>query len=126
MPRVLLVEDEEGAAEVLAAILELEGFDVALAANGKRAIELLEEVQPVLIITDYMMPNMNGVEMAKAIRSMPEYAAVPILMTSGVPEAAVREDASMLSAFLRKPFQIEALLDVVARLLEDRSTRPMA
>ena len=126
MPRVLLVEDEEGAAEVLAAILELEGFDVALAANGKRAIELLEEVQPVLIITDYMMPNMNGVEMAKAIRSMPEYAAVPILMTSGVPEAAVREDASMLSAFLRKPFQIEALLDVVARLLEDRRTRPMA
>ena len=74
MPRVLLVEDEESAAEMLATLLELEGFHVTLAANGKRAIEVLEEAQPALIITDYMMPMMDGIEMAKAIRAMPAYS----------------------------------------------------
>ena len=117
MPRVLLVEDEESAAEVLATILELEGFHVTLAANGKRAIEVLEEARPALIITDYMMPMMDGIELAKAIRTMPAYDTVPILMTSGVAEAAMKEYESLLSAFLRKPFKIEALLEVVRRLL---------
>ena len=117
MPRLLLVEDEESAAEVLATLLKLEGFHVTVAANGKRAIEVLEAVQPALIITDYMMPMMDGVEMAKAIRTMPAYATVPILMTSGVAEAALKQYDALLSAFLRKPFRIEALLDVIRRLL---------
>jgi two-component system, OmpR family, response regulator VicR len=117
MPRVLLVEDEESAAEVLSVILNLEGFQVTLAPNGKRAIEMLDAVKPELIITDYMMPIMNGVEMATVIRAKPEYAGVPILMTSGVPEAGLTEHASLLSAFLRKPFLIDALLEAVGRLL---------
>jgi len=117
MPRLLLVENEESAAEVLATILELEGFHVTVAANGKRAIEVLEEAQPALIITDYMMPMMDGIEMAKAIRALPAYDTVPILMTSGVAAAALKKYESLFSAFLRKPFTIEALLEVVRRLL---------
>jgi CheY-like chemotaxis protein len=117
VPRVLLVEDEESAAQVVTTILQLEGFHVTLAANGKRAIEILEEAQPALIITDYMMPMMDGIEMAKAIRTMPAYSAVPILMTSGVAEASLKEHESLLSAFLRKPFKIDTLLEVVHRLL---------
>ena len=122
MPRVLLVEDEESAAETLAAILELEGFHVTLAANGKRAIEVLEDAQPALIITDYMMPVMDGIEMAQAIRAMPAYSTVPILMTSSVAEAAIKEHESLLSAFLRKPFRIEALMELVRRLLGNASS----
>ena len=116
LPRVLLVEDEETAAEVLAMLLELEGFDVTLAANGKRAIEMLAEVNPELIITDYMMPVMDGVEMARAVRTMPEYAAVPIIMTTGV-ELALKDHATLISAYLRKPFHIEALLETIGRLI---------
>jgi two-component system response regulator VicR len=118
-PRLLLVEDEESAAEVLATILGLEGFHVTLAANGKRAIEALEKAQPALIITDYMMPMMDGIEMARAIRAMPAYNTVPIVMTSGVAEAPLKPYEPLLSAFLRKPFKIEALLEVVRRLLAD-------
>lgn len=114
---MLIVEDEESAAEVLATILELEGFQVTIAANGKRAVELLAEVQPELIITDYMMPVMDGIEMAQVVRRTPACAAVPILMTSGVPESAVQQYASILSAFLRKPFRIDALLATIDRLL---------
>ena len=117
LPRVLLVEDEETVAEVLAMLLELEGFAVTLAANGKRAIEMLTEVNPELIITDYMMPVMDGVEMARAVRTMPEFAAVPIIMTTGVPEVALKDHATLISAYLRKPFHIEALLETIGRLI---------
>ena len=123
MPRVLLVEDEESAAEILAALLELEGFQVTRAPNGKRAIELLEEVQPALIITDYMMPMMDGIEMAKVIRDMPTFASLPILMVSGVAESALSEYDSLLSAFSRKPVKITALLEIIRRLLGTASSR---
>ena len=122
MARVLLVEDEQSAANVLAAILEFEGFRVTTAANGKRAIEMLGDIRPELIITDYMMPIMNGIEMIKVVRAMPEYAAVPILMTSAVPEEELSKHASILSAFLRKPFQIEMLLGTIRRLLSPGQT----
>lgn len=117
MSRVLLVEDEETAAEVLSMLLELDGFEVTLAANGKRAIEMLGKVNPELIITDYMMPVMDGVEMARAVRATPKYAAIPILMTTGVPESALKAHSPLISAFLRKPFRFEALLAIVDRLL---------
>ncbi len=83
---------------------------------------MLEEVQPALIITDYMMPVMDGIEMAQAIRTMPAYSTVPILMTSSVAEAAIKEHESLLSAFLRKPFRIEALMELVRRLLGNASS----
>ena len=117
MARLLIVEDEEAAADALAALLELDGFDVTRAPNGKRAIEMLAQVRPELIITDYMMPVMDGIEMARSIRATPGYADVPILMTSGVSESALKAHASLLSAFLRKPFRIEALLATIDRLL---------
>ena len=116
LPRILLVEDEETAAEVLGTLLELEGFAVTLAPNGKRAIEMLAEVNPQLIITDYMMPVMDGVEMARTVRTMREYAAVPILMTTGVAEVALKDHAAFISGYLRKPFHLEALLDTISRL----------
>jgi CheY-like chemotaxis protein len=123
MARLLIVEDEEAAAEALAALLELDGFDVTRAPNGKRAIEMLAQVRPELIITDYMMPVMDGIEMAKSIRATPAYADVPIVMTSGVSEAALKAQISLLSAFLRKPFRVEALLATIDRLLAPRGDR---
>lgn len=116
-PHVLIVEDEESAADVLATILELEGFHVTTAANGKRALDILPEVRPALIITDYMMPIMDGIELAQKVRQMPNYADIPILMTTGVAEAAVKPYASLLSAYLRKPFHMDALLATIDRLL---------
>ncbi|MDQ6619745.1 MAG: response regulator [Pseudomonadota bacterium] len=115
--RVLLVEDEQSAAAVLKAILELEGFNVAVAANGRRALDLLENPIPSLIITDYMMPVMDGVQMVTAIRAMPAYESIPIVMTSGVGKDELGPCAKLLSAFLRKPFAIEQLLDTISCLL---------
>ena len=114
---MLIAEDELSAAKMLATVLEMEGFTVALAPNGKRALEIIDEVKPELIITDYMMPVMNGIELAQAVRAMPRFANVPILVTSGALEKSLAAYAAFFTAFLRKPYSIDALLDVVGKIL---------
>jgi two-component system response regulator VicR len=81
--------------------------------------ELLADAQPDLIITDYVMPIMNGVEMARIVGAKPDYASVPILMLSGVPAEAIQRDASMFNMFLRKPVEMDVLPGAISRLLPD-------
>lgn len=114
---ILIVDDEISSTEVLAFILREEGFQVTVASNGRQALDRLDTAAPDLIITDYMMPVMNGVEMAKAVRRQQRYARLPILMMSGVGEAALRSHGDTYDRFLRKPFDLEALLEAVQALL---------
>ena len=114
---ILIVDDEISSTEVLALILREEGFRVTVASNGRQGLDRLHEASPDLIITDYMMPVMNGVEMAKAVRGQQQYAGVPILIMSGVSEAALRSHGDTYDRFLRKPFDMDALLEAVHSLL---------
>ena len=115
--RILIVEDEYTNAETLAWVLRDEGFTVSVAGNGRRGLELVDAAPPDLIVTDYMMPIMNGIQMANAIRSDARYRDIPILMMSGVSERALSAHRSAIDGFLRKPFDLEALLDAVTTLL---------
>jgi len=117
MKSVLLVEDEQSLGDVLAMILNGCGFRVTVVANGKRALDLLAGSKPDLIITDYMMPVMNGVDMTRAVRANPAFAAIPILMLSGAAPEALRHDSSLFNGFLRKPVEIDVLLGEIARLV---------
>jgi len=114
---ILVVEDEFGAAEVLMAALEDEGYRVVLAANGRQALERMAEARPDLILADYMMPIMDGAAMGHAIRGSAEYRDIPIIMTSAVSEAPIRQHFDGFQAYLRKPFRIDDLLATVKRLL---------
>lgn len=114
--RVLLVDDELSGAEVLGLILAGEGYHVTVAADGRQALARLEEARPDLIVTDFMMPGMNGAELVKAVRAIPSYEQVPVLLISGAPEAALRSYALAYQGFLRKPFGLEAFLQAVAGL----------
>ncbi len=69
----------------------LEGFEVALAVNGKDALAQLDRIRPDLIVTDYMMPLMNGGQMAELVRSAPQHAKVPIVMTSATEPQQVEQ-----------------------------------
>lgn len=117
MAKVLVVEDEHSQAEVLTTLLTLEGFEVAVAANGKDALAQLDRVQPDLIVTDYMMPLMNGGEMAKLVRAAPLHATVPILMTSATDARQVEEHSEHYDAFLRKPYLWDDLVAIIRQLL---------
>ena len=119
-PRILLVEDELSSAEVLALLLADDGYEVTVAPDARQALLRLEEAAPDLLITDFMMPGMNGAMLVKALRDMPRYAALPVLMISGAPESALRAYAVPYQAFLRKPFSLDEFLKLVGTL---RATR---
>ncbi|WP_313089579.1 response regulator [Pseudomonas sp.] len=116
-PLVLLVEDELGLSKLMGMILEDEGYRVVDAANGAQGLARLAEERPALIITDYMMPELNGYEMVRTIRRNPEYDTIPILMTS----AALPSDlpvGELVDAFLPKGSGLSLLVSTIRQLIE--------
>jgi CheY-like chemotaxis protein len=111
--RVLLVDDELSSAEVLGLILAGEDFEVTLAADARQALARLEEAAPDILVVDFMMPGMNGADLVKAIRAIPPYENVPVVLISGAPEAALRRYDVKYEAFLRKPFGLELFLQTM-------------
>ena len=120
MRAILVVDDECGIVDVLVAVLEEAGYRVFTAANGQSGLERVAENKADLVISDFMMPLMNGAAMARAMRADPAYRHTPIIMMSAVPEPAVRARFDGYQAFLRKPFGVTALLDLVATILNER------
>lgn len=118
MKTILVVDDELGSAEVLGLILEEEGYRALCAVNGEQGLAKAREVIPDLVIVDFMMPLMDGAEFARALRADPRFEQTRIVLDSGVPESVVREQFDGYDAFLRKPFKIETLLDLLRRLLD--------
>ncbi|WP_046865546.1 response regulator [Microvirga massiliensis] len=120
MKTVLVVDDEFSIALLLAAVLEDEGYRVITAANGRQALERMAETKPDLIISDFMMPIMDGAALGRAVRAHPTYRNIPMIMTSGLPENAIHEQFDGYSAYLRKPFFEPALLKVLSEVLGRR------
>ena len=119
-PRVLLVDDEISSAEVLGLLLVEDGYHVTIASNGQQALARLDESAPDVLITDFMMPGMNGADLVKALRAMPAYRDLPVLMISAAPEAALRPYGLGYDVFLRKPFSLDRFLDAVRGLVGPR------
>jgi len=118
MKLILLVEDEYGNAEILDLMLQAEGYRVAVASNGKGALELLAGEKPAVILSDYMMPFMNGAELGLAVRASSVLKDIPFVVMSGTNEAVIRERFSDYDAFVGKPYSGEALLKLVAHLVQ--------
>jgi CheY-like chemotaxis protein len=93
-------------------MLRESGFDVTLAINGRLALEILHESKVDLVLTDMMMPVMDGAELAAAMRSDDKYRKTPIIMMTSLPTALPRPD-SLFDAVLRKPFTPERLLETM-------------
>ncbi|HEX5515130.1 MAG TPA: response regulator [Gammaproteobacteria bacterium] len=114
--RILVVEDESGILAALTLLLDMEGYRVTEATNGRQALERLRTTVPDLVITDYMMPYMDGIELMRQIRQDPALAGLPVILLS----AALPEDidlTGLADATLSKPVGIDELLDAIARLL---------
>lgn len=118
---VLIAEDERAIADVVAAVVTEAGFAPVVAAHGRRALELAREHWPALLITDLMMPFLDGGELIAALRAEAEargLAGVPaILLTAAGPQRARAVGAD---AVLRKPFDLDVLEDLMRRLLAGR------
>ncbi len=120
MKTILVVDDELGNAEVLALILEDEGYRASVAVNGAQGLARVEESHPDLVVLDFMMPVMNGAQMAKTLRANVATRDIKIVMNSALPEATIRESFADYDGFLRKPYGIDALLKVIESLLGEK------
>ncbi|MBL4835418.1 MAG: response regulator [Pseudomonas sp.] len=119
-PLILLAEDERAIRKVMEILLESEGYDVLSAQNGKEAFDLLSSVTPSVIITDYMMPEMDGAEFLRAIRGNTAMASIPVLLMSSAHPADLPDHHLADQVFL-KGGELGSLLATVASLVAGRA-----
>lgn len=113
MKLILIAEDEHGAAEVLKMMLEMHGYRVTAASNGRSAIDLLAREKPAVIVSDFMMPHMNGAELGVAVRTSAALSEIPFIFTSGTNEDVVQRAFQDYDAFFAKPFDFKALIAAI-------------
>lgn len=117
--RILVVEDEPQLREGLEARLELEGFSVSTARDGKEGVDKARSEKPDLIILDIMMPKVNGIEACSIIKSEDGTKKIPILIITARQTMGDTEDAfeAGADAYLMKPYTNQRLLEKVQKLL---------
>jgi CheY-like chemotaxis protein len=124
VPTVLVVEDEWVIAEVLAVTLADAGYHVITAANGQQALANLAETRPDVIVTDTMMPILDGPGLLAALAADPAHRDIPVIMMSALDEAAVAKLTQGYRAFLGKPFLGPELLRILERVLGEAAKGP--
>lgn len=121
--RVLVVDDEAGIGYLVAACCDMWGFEAVVTTSALEALEIAGNGRvPDVILTDFMMPGMNGHEFILAARNIPKLKRVPVVVMSAVPEAAQRN--SPADAFIEKPVDIDELEATLRRWIGGRQRRP--
>jgi DNA-binding response OmpR family regulator len=118
LKKILVVEDDDVERELVRMTLEREGHRVMVADNGARGFELALEERPDLIVTDVWMPTADGVYLIRRVRSTPELASTPILVTTGFGTGSASVSLGQgADAFEPKPLDPDSLRESVRRLL---------
>lgn len=107
---ILIVDDERSIAELLADLLEGAGYEVFVATNGRSALAIARRELPALVLTDLMMPGVDGVEFVRRLRASPITNTIPVVLMSSVrPKMEAMENVP----FLPKPFDLDDVLNAV-------------
>lgn len=124
MARVLIVEDEEPLSLILRYNLEAEGYTVETCARGDEADTRLKEMTPDLLLLDWMLPGLSGIELCRRLRNRPETERLPIIMLTarGEESERVRGLATGADDYVVKPFSVPELMARVRAML--RRARP--
>lgn len=106
MAKILLIDDDRSITNLLKTLLELESdeFDVRVAAMGEEAWQQIQSTPPDLVMIDYHLKDMNGVELISRIRRSAAIAHIPIVMASGL-DVSAEAKAAGVDMFLLKPFE---------------------
>ncbi|WP_445248211.1 response regulator transcription factor [Microcoleus sp. OTE_8_concoct_300] len=121
--RLLLVDDEPGLREAVQAYLEDSNFVVEVASNARDGWELLQQHNPDLLISDIMMPQVDGYQFLKQVREDPRYKALPVvfLTAKGMTSDRIQGYQAGCDAYLSKPFDPDELVAIVTNLLARRA-----
>ena len=123
-PKILLVEDDANLVELIRYNLDKEGFDVVTTPDGEEALVLAEEERPDVVVLDWMIANLSGIEVCRRLRRAPETASLPIIMLTARAEEGDRVRGLETGAddYVTKPFSPRELVARVRALL--RRLRP--
>ena len=112
-PQVLIVDDEPVILDLLRDVLEEAGYAVLSASNGAAALYLVQRAPVALILTDLMMPNMSGIELARRVRANADTQAIPLVLMSA---AMPKNVDDLFAAVIHKPFAIDQVVEVVRKV----------
>ncbi|CDY76033.1 Phosphate regulon transcriptional regulatory protein PhoB (SphR) [Caballeronia glathei] len=115
MKKILVVDDEFDILTTWRLVLEMEGYEVVTASNGALAIDAARQNRPDLIVTDWMMPRMDGVALVRELAQDEALADVPVVLTSAAAKAPAL--THRVAEFHRKPLSIDDLIAIVTRLI---------
>jgi DNA-binding response OmpR family regulator len=124
MTTIVVIEDKQTLLKEILTILSYEGFNVVGASNGQAGLQLIQEQKPDLIISDIMMPGLDGYGVLEALRQDPETATIPLIFLTAKAEKSFMRQGMELGAddYLTKPFTTDELLAAVrARLARHRA-----
>jgi CheY-like chemotaxis protein len=113
---ILIVDDEFSIVETLGEIVSLEGYGFAGAANGKEALDRMRAHPPALLLLDYMMPVMDGLQLLDAVRADPALAPIPVVMMTAAP-VSLPVTQRRWNEILLKPFDAGQLMRVIHGLI---------
>ncbi|MGC9492874.1 response regulator [Vibrio genomosp. F10] len=117
--KILIVDDSESLRQVVSIALEGAGFDVLEAKDGVDGLNKLDGVRVHLIISDVNMPNMNGIDFVKQVKTLDKYKFTPIIMLTTENQEYLKEESRKAGAkaWMVKPFKPEQMLQAVSKLL---------
>ena len=126
--KILLVDDEPGLREAVQAYLEDSHFNVDVASNANEGWDILDKNLPDLVITDVMMPQVDGYQFLQKLREEPRFKALPVvfLTAKGMTTDRIQGYQAGCDAYLSKPFDPEELVAIVNNLLERRASAQTA
>ena len=119
MALILVVDDEEPLRRMMDTLLTESGYRVLHAHHGQQAMELAREAQPDLILSDLMMPVLDGLSMCQQLRSDARTAHIPVIAMSAGRQP--RELAGLVNGYVSKPFELDDLLATIASCLSAAS-----
>ena len=116
---ILVVEDNSDLLLLFQLVLESAGYRVATTNNGRDALSQIEEIDPQLVVMDIMMPEIDGLEVARQIKEKPDYQYLPILLVSAVDRLREEQLAdSKADGIIYKPFDLDYLISQVESMIE--------
>jgi CheY-like chemotaxis protein len=122
---VLVVDDDDDGRSALVELLEDQGFEVAEANDGRRALDhLVSRAEPSLVILDLEMPVMSGFELLDTMKRYTRLARVPVLVVSGT-KSSERPLHDSVIGYMAKPIDVDVLLDKVRACVVDNPQRPL-
>ena len=124
--KIMIVEDEQALVTILEYNLEKAGYDTVAVSDGKEALDRIEEEDPSLVLLDWMLPKMSGIEICREIRKMPQIGQVPIILLTARSEEQDKVKGLSTGAddYVTKPFSIPELLARIKALLRRVPPKP--